>query len=67
MTKFIKLNAFIGELEFMVNPMMICGITRYSDFTVVHTMGGHPFNVKETPEEITKLIKESEKFVITTK
>jgi hypothetical protein len=46
---------------------MICNITEYSDFSIVYTIGGQVINVKESPDEIKKLVEDAEKFTLITK
>jgi len=46
---------------------MICNITEYDNFSIVYTIGGQVINVKESPEQIKKLIEDSEKFTLITK
>lgn len=65
--KFIELNSAAGDLKHHVNPIMICNITEYNDFSIVNTIGGQVLNVKESPQEIKKLIEDSEKFTLITK
>jgi hypothetical protein len=65
--KFIELNSAVGNLKHHINPIMICNIAEYSDFSIVYTIGGQVINVKESPEQIKKLIEDSEKFTLITK
>jgi hypothetical protein len=62
--KFIMLTPDVGDLKYYVNSMVICGITEYEKFRVIHTMGGQVYTVKETPEQIFKLIDDSNKFTL---
>ena len=66
-TKFIELNSAAGDLKHHINPIMICNITEYSDFSNVYTIGGQVINVKESVEDIKIQIKMSESFTLTTK
>ena len=66
-TKFIELNSAEGDLKHHINPIMICNITEYSDFSNVYTIGGQVINVKESVEDIKIQIKMSESFTLTTK
>jgi hypothetical protein len=65
--KFIELNSAAGDLVHHINPIMICNITEYDNFSIVYTIGGQVINVKENPNEIKKLIEDSEKFTLITK
>lgn len=65
--KFISMNASTGKLSYHINTMMICGITKYEEFSIINTIGGQVYSVKETPDEIMKLIENSEKWTLITK
>lgn len=65
--KYIELNSAAGELKHYINPVMICNITEYDNFSIVYTIGGQVINVKESYYEIKKLIEDSEKFTLITK
>jgi len=65
--KYIELNSAAGDLKHHINPIMICNITEYDNFSIVYTIGGQVINVKESPEQIKKLIEDSEKFTLITK
>ena len=67
-TKFIELNSSgTRNLKHYVNPIMICNISEQNSSSIVYTMGGQVIPVKESYEEIKKLIEDSEKFTLITK
>lgn len=60
--KYIKLTEIDGEIIY-INALMICAIKKFSKTSYVSTLSGEGYSVKETSEEIIKLIDESEKYV----
>jgi hypothetical protein len=60
--KFIKLAGHIGEELLYLNPRFISTIFKGNNIFTEVVMGlyGISYHVKETPEEILKMIKESE-------
>ena len=65
--KFIQLKSSVEDISYHINPIMICGITEYEFHSVIHTIGGQVYHVKENAEDIKKLIKMSESFTLITK
>ena len=63
MNKFIKLTDESGN-EVHINPVFIESMSYQSDGTWVRTMSGRVRIVKETPDEIIKLIKKSDNYTI---
>jgi hypothetical protein len=65
--KFIELNSITDTFKHHVNPIMICNIAEYDSFSIIYTIGGQVINVKESIDEIKKLIGDTEKFTLITK
>lgn len=66
-TKFIELTLSYEKIPCHINPIMICGITEYEFHSVIHTIGGQVYHVKESVEDIKIQIKMSESFTLVTK
>jgi len=68
--KFIELTSFgvsrCGRSHH-INPIMICSIEDCGSFSNVYTIGGNVIEVEENPEQIKKLIEDSEKWTLITK
>ena len=66
-TKFLELTSSVEDITCHINPLMICGITEYSFHSVIHTIGGQVYHVKESVEDIKIQIKMCESFTLITK
>ena len=65
--KFIKLTPFSDGSIFYINSMGICAIKDLETYRIVETLGGLSYYVKESTQEIFKLIEKSENITFITK
>jgi hypothetical protein len=64
-TKFIKLKR--KDDQELVNPIFITRIKKIGGQTIVYTMDGGSIYTDDTPDEVLKKIKDSEKFFLDVK
>jgi uncharacterized protein YlzI (FlbEa/FlbD family) len=66
--EFIKLTPLVENGNYYhINSMMICSIIGYENYCVIATMDSKEFIVKETLDEISKLIDNSKNITLITK
>jgi hypothetical protein len=66
MNKFIKLSVDIPGDEELVNPIFITRIRKAGVKTIVYTMDGSSIYTNDTVQDVMKIIKDTEKFILDT-